>query len=462
MGPSVYEPFGAAKALFKCRDPEVLIEGPAGTGKTRAILMKARIAAERYPGSRIVFVRKTRESMTETVLVEWETAVLGPAHYLCNGASRRVRQSYEFENGSTVVVAGLDKPSKLMSAQYDMVCSFESTELLENDWEMILTRLRNGKMPYQQGLADCNPGPPTHWLNRRATDGKMTRLVSRHQDNPRWWDAEAGKWTEAGERYVMGTLAKLTGVRKLRLFDGIWAASEGMVYESWDASVNVIDPFPIPPDWRRFRSIDFGYTNPFVCQWWAVDPDGRMYLYREIYKSQRLVSDHAGLIQTLSAGERIEGSVADHDAEDRATLHKAGIGTIPARKDVQHGIQLVSDRIIKAGDGRPRLFIMRDCTVERDSAMRDKGLPSSTLEEIDSYIWAKNASGTITKEEPVKENDHGMDAMRYAVMHVDGGRPMIASVVSPGSVAVSAPSGESARDMYVRLRQDPDWGWEDV
>ena len=33
-----YGPRGAAAELFGCRDPEVLIEGPAGTGKTRAVL----------------------------------------------------------------------------------------------------------------------------------------------------------------------------------------------------------------------------------------------------------------------------------------------------------------------------------------------------------------------------------------------------------------------------------------
>jgi predicted transcriptional regulator len=39
--------------------------------------------------------------------------------------------------------------------------------------------------------------------------------------------------------------------------------------------------------------VDFGYTNPFVMQWWAEDPDGRLYLYREIYRTRRLVEDHA-------------------------------------------------------------------------------------------------------------------------------------------------------------------------
>jgi hypothetical protein len=83
-----------------------------------------------------------------------------------------------------------------------------------------------------------------------------------------------------------------------------------MVYEGWDRAVHLIDRFDIPADWRRIRSIDFGYTNPFVCQWWAIDPDGRMYRYREIYRTRRLVSDHAAEIRKLSAGESIAFNVS--------------------------------------------------------------------------------------------------------------------------------------------------------
>ncbi|GAG05846.1 unnamed protein product, partial [marine sediment metagenome] len=71
-----YEPHGAAKDLFYFQGREVLIEGPAGTGKSRAIWEKLYAVAYKYPGCRILVVRKTRESMTESVLVTWEDKVL--------------------------------------------------------------------------------------------------------------------------------------------------------------------------------------------------------------------------------------------------------------------------------------------------------------------------------------------------------------------------------------------------
>jgi phage terminase large subunit len=64
-----YRPYGVAQGLLYCHAPEVLMEGPAGTGKTRALLEKANLCALKYPGMRALLVRKTRESMTESVLV---------------------------------------------------------------------------------------------------------------------------------------------------------------------------------------------------------------------------------------------------------------------------------------------------------------------------------------------------------------------------------------------------------
>jgi hypothetical protein len=141
-----------------------------------------------------------------------------------------------------------------------------------------------------------------------------------------------------------------------------------------------------------------------------------MYLYREIYRTRRLVSEHAAEIRKLSAGESIAFNVSDHDAEDRATLASCGIHTSPARKAVTPGIEAVKARLKAAGDGRPRLFLLRGSLVDRDGELADAKRPCCTEDEFDAYVYAKGADGRPVKEEPVKMNDHGMDAMRYAVM----------------------------------------------
>lgn len=393
------------------------MDGPAGTGKTRAILTKIHLALMKYPGARALICRKTRASMNESVLVTYENKVCDPESPWIAGMMRHTRRAYNYPNKSTLVVGGMDNPDRIMSTEYDIVAAFEATELIEDEWEKVMTRLRNAVMPYQQGLADCNPSYPEHWLNKRAESGRMARLLSRHQDNP-------SVTPEYLER-----LSNLTGPRRERLFLGKWAQAEGLVYEGFDRAIHAVQSFPVPPDWRRMRSIDFGFTNPFVCQWWAFDPDGRAYMYREIYKSKRLVQDHAVHIKSLSAGENIELTVSDHDAEDRATLHREGVHTKAANKAVTAGIQVVANRMKLAGDGKPRLYIMLDATVERDPELVDAGRPSSTLAEFDSYIWQQVKDGKPVKEEPLKVNDHGMDAMRYMIAQEDAGLMAAATVV---------------------------------
>lgn len=71
-----YTPYGAAGQLFYARAAEVLLAGPAGTGKSRACLEKLHLAAMKYPGMRGLIVRKTRESLSESGLVTFEDKVL--------------------------------------------------------------------------------------------------------------------------------------------------------------------------------------------------------------------------------------------------------------------------------------------------------------------------------------------------------------------------------------------------
>ena len=98
-----------------------------------------------------------------------------------------------------------------------------------------------------------------------------------------------------------------------------------------------------------------------------------------------------------------------------------GISTSPAIKEISRGLQAVSERLNVAGDGRPRLFIFNDALVETDGTLEEAKRPTCTADEFPGYIWPKSADGRAIKETPVKENDHGMDTMRYGVMYLDGG-----------------------------------------
>lgn len=430
----VYDPRGAAKELFGCRADEVLLSGPAGTGKSRAALEKLHLMMLVNPGARGLIVRKTLASLGSTALETWRskvaTVALEAGDVVYYGGSSEEPPQYRYTNGSAIFIGGMDKPSKIMSSDYDVIFVQESTELTVTDWESLTTRLRNGVISFQQLIADCNPSAPTHWLKKRSDDGSTVMLHSKHIDNPRLY-TEAGTPTREGRAYL-GKLDKLTGVRKLRLRDGLWVAAEGVIFEEF-SDVHMLDRFPIPADWRRYWVVDFGYKNPFLLQCWAEDHDGRLYLYREIYHTGRLVEDHARKILSVVApgGTWIEPKpqkiICDHDAEDRATLKKhLGMGTHAADKRVKVGLEATQARFRVQEDGKPRVFFLRDSLVERDESLREAGKPTCTEEEIPSYIWEPAKDGKPAKEEPHKEDDHGCDGLRYMVAEKDLKRRIVA------------------------------------
>ncbi len=459
---------GGALAAMKCKDKEVLLAGPAGTGKSFALILKLHLMMLANPGARALMLRKTHVSLTESGLVTYREQVaaesIASGIVTWYGGSGDKPAGYRYSNGSFIAVGGMDKPVKIMSTEYDVIYVQEATELTMNDIEMATTRLRNGVISYQQLIMDCNPQQPTHWLKKRADDGQTTMLLSRHEDNPRIV-TDAGQLTEYGANYL-ATLDALTGARKQRLRWGKWAAAEGIIYEAWDANVHLVDRAPRRgtsnfTDHTRYWVIDFGYTNPFVWQQWALDPDGRLLLEAEIYHTQRCVERHAEDIlreviykeswreleaewNKLPDAARNTASrtawiahrarwkfpkprriICDHDAEDRATLERhIGRSTTAADKRVSVGIEAVAKRLIVQPDGRPRLEISRHALVEKDQQLADRGKPWCTAMEWDGYIWKPKPQTIIAEQrpepdEPVKADDHGLDCARYLVAEVD-------------------------------------------
>lgn len=467
-----FRPYGGAYAAFKDRRDVVGISGPAGTGKSRLFLEKLHLICEKYPGARCLIARKTRESLTEAALFTLEEKVFPVGHPALEGAQRNQRQHYNYPNGASITVVGLDKPQKVMSTEYDVIYVQEFTECDRNDLDMLSTRLRNGVVPYQQLLFDCNPDKPTHWIWQAATNGEFPLYASVHEDNPTLWkeaprdtqrdraslppaerttpdwplvspDGRVGRYTRQGREYL-AKLDKLKGARYKRLRLGLWSSAEGGVYEDdWDASIHMPDPFPvIQRHWRRVWVVDFGFTVPLVVQMAAIDDDGRILVYREFYHTRVLVRDAAAAclascgwrmlhdsdgrptgelipIPGVEQDELPDTVVCDTDAEGVETFEsETGLHTTNAYKqNVIDGIQAVKTRLEVAGDGRPRLMYRRGAVIKLDPALKDNAKPQSSAEEYDGYIW--DTTNAKKGDKVLAVDDHGMDATRYLVCEVD-------------------------------------------
>lgn len=420
-----YAPRGASLDLFHDRGDEVLLAGPAGTGKSLSALQKLHAAMSKYPNAKSFMARKTRSSMTNSCIDMFERHVLKPPDRVHH---HKQDAHFQYPNGSILAVVGFDDPEKIKSTDWDMGYVQEATELTENDWEMAGSRIRMGVMPYFQLIGDCNPDKPSHWLKKRVDKGLTKMLVSVHEDNPRLYNAKTGQWTAEGKIYL-AKLDRLTGARRSRLRYGLWVASEGMVYEDWEASLHQISMSEMPKGWEswvHYWSIDWGHIHPFVWQDWVEHPEtGALYRVREIYQTKHLVEDLARWIKEMTGGIYIPRAIiCDHDAEDRAVFERhTGYLTLPAYKHIQAGIQAVSNRLKKDwGKDGPGIFLVRDAIVHRDESLKEDGKPTCTEEEFDGYIWDKKVSreANSKKDElPVDKDNHGMDATRYMVAFAD-------------------------------------------
>jgi len=449
----IYKPRGGCKEVFECRDEEVLVSGPAGTGKSRACLEKVYAICLLTPNVRALIVRKTLTSLGSSALVTWRNYVvkeaLATGNVVYYGGSSSEAAQYRFKNGSSVTIGGLDKPTRIMSTEYDIIYVQEATEITIEDIEMLNTRLRNSVIKFQQLLMDCNPAGDKHPLKLRCNVGTCKLIESRHEDNPRLFDDD-GQLTKQGKKYI-GILNKLTGVRYKRLRLGLWVSAEGIVYEEFDPALHILpwsydkddNQLPLPEEWPRYWVIDFGYIHPFVLKCYAEGPDGELYMYREIYMTGRTVAEHAQTIMNcvtrtvtktwndhINRVDRVQVTtewiepkpsaiICDHDAEGRSTFEKAtGLGTVPAIKFVNTGIDLVKGRLTPGDDGYPQFYLMADSLVERDQTLAEALRPTCTAEEYPSYVWKVTNDGR-KQDEPVKRDDDGIDCDRYMIMYKD-------------------------------------------
>lgn len=436
-----YEPRGASRDLFHDHSDEILLAGPAGTGKSLSCLHKAHLMLSKYPMAKGFIARKTRTSMTNSCLQTFERHVLAPedkVHF------HKQDQQFNYPNGSMLAVIGLDDPERIKSTDWDFGFVQEATECTENDIEICTTRLRNWIIPYQQLMMDCNPDRPNHWLKKRADKGLTKMLMSYHKDNPRLWhlggpisipgcsDCGFGAqahWSDEGKKYL-AKLDRLSGARRSRLYLGQWVSAEGMVYDTWDPLVHMISRADLPEghwNWPHYWSLDWGHTHPLVWQDWIEHPQtGVLYLVNQIYQTKMLVEDLARWVKKLTEDKYVPRAIiCDHDAGDRAVFERhTGYLTLPAYKPISTGVQAVKKRMnpewSKEGPG---LMLVRDSLInEPDKDLEDAGKPTKTEDEFDGYVWDRDEADKANRKKdeiPVDKDNHGMDGKRYMVAFID-------------------------------------------
>jgi len=253
---------------------------------------------------------------------------------------------------------------------------------------------------------NCNPDVPTHWFRQewilKAKEKDATRLRFTMDDNP---------GLSGATRAMYQTL--YAGVFKRRYIDGEWTAGDGLIYDMFDPAVNGYDDAARPPGlaYATSRTIacDYGTANPTV--YLDVYDDGETVWVDREYRwdsrdldatggRQKTDGEYAGDLQAFMGPDetRFCPVVADPSAASFIQeLRRRGLYVIAGDNDVVGGIRRVS-----------QLFARRRLMVHRE---RCAGL----IGELQSYAWDTKAAQNLGVERPVKQRDHGPDALRYYV-----------------------------------------------
>ncbi|HVL24672.1 MAG TPA: phage terminase large subunit, partial [Thermomicrobiales bacterium] len=336
---------------------------------------------------------QTLESLKPAALNTFIAGVMPSLHGVTYfGGNKVYPAEFRYPNGSVIHVSGLDKAEKVKSSEYDLIYVNEATETDEATWEMLKSRLRNGAMPYQQLVADCNPSGPKHWLKRRCESGRTRMIVSTHRDNPAYWDRRANDWTAKGRQYVQENLASLSGVQRKRLYQGIWAAVEGLVYAEFEPEM--IRPQDVE-GWRNALGVDVGSRNPTAILDIHAAGDGRTHVSHEIYRTGMSNSDILLAVRQRADILKPEAIFIDPSAKGLITdLVRLRYPAKPANNEVLYGIQ-VCHSALQAG-----------FTVDPSCV--------NFIDEMGMYAYAENPR--IETDKPVKDWDHTMDAWRYGTV----------------------------------------------
>lgn len=427
----------------------IMFEGPRGTSKTTAILEYLVASALENAGIRILLARSTRTRLTQSVLVTLEQQVFPRFGMdVPGGRQREGRSEYKLFNGSTIVTMGLDDPLRSTSAEYGLIYVAEAIEIPKREHvEVLAGSLRQARMPnwnpdfVHHCFVDCNPGPPRHWLNAEACESvdpslrfvsslddyrkvvahnwepvtqidpktglpKWKRIITRHQDNPYYFDVRNWKYTPAGYDYVQQTLAGLSGHLRARWLNGIWAAAEGIVFPEFMEEVHVVDDFDFPTmDWYSVVGVDPGYDHPCAVLWIGHAENGTLYIFDELYLTQKGVPEVADLIKRKNNANNymIRRNLADPQHAFRKTMDSPTpiasqfknngltFSPWPRSTDKEAMVENFRERLVNK-----KVKILRRCV--------------NTIGELQSWAFKRN-----TKGEQLHGDDQYEDANNHAI-----------------------------------------------
>lgn len=279
----------------------------------------------------------------------------------------------------------------------------EITLLPEAFWDQLLGRM---SVPGAKLFGTTNPDNPTHWLRKKFL------LRARHL-GMRHWHFTLDDNPGLDPAYVAAIKREYVGLWYKRFVLGEWCLAEGAVFDMFDDARHVVSDAQMPGISRWVGTgVDYGTTNPFHALVLGLGSDGRLYLTREWRHDSKLArrsmtdAEYSEALRgwlgrvpvpgTGTVGVAPQYTVVDPSAASfRIQLHRDGLPSMLADNAVVDGIRTMSS-----------LFALGLLRVHESC--------KHLLEEIPGYAWDDKAAERGL-DEPVKVDDHGIDAGRYVI-----------------------------------------------
>ena len=275
--------------FFRAKQKYVIFGGARGGGKSWAVRWKALLLCFRYPGIRVLIMRRSFPELLANHINPLKDILHGVAKY--NGTEHEFR----FPNRSTIkfmYCASDDDLRNIQGHEYDVIMVDEATQMTEYQIKSIAVCVRGTNDFPKRLYMTCNPGGVGHQYIKRLKEGKFREgekpedyifIQSLVTDNKALMEEQPD--------YIEQLKALPPKLRDAWLY-GNWDIYEGQFFEEFTddpehyrdkKNTHVIEPFEPPAGWKIYRSFDWGYNKPFSVGWWAVDIDGVFYRILELY-----------------------------------------------------------------------------------------------------------------------------------------------------------------------------------
>jgi len=269
---------GARQADKENGPVDIGLGGARGPGKSHAILSQIGLDdCQRVPNLKCLFLRKTGLSAKESFEDLIEKTLKGKIPFTY--ASNVLR----FPNGSRVLLGGFRDErdlEKYIGIEYDLIAIEELNQLEKKRVTKLKGSLRTSKLNWRPRMYNSfNPGGRGHnWVKENYIIPYRNAL----EKETRFYPSTYKSNVFLNKEYV-DYLEGLAGDLGKAWREGEWDLFAGQYFTEWNTAIHTCKPFNIPIDWKKFVAIDYGYSAPSSMGWYAIDPDGTLYRYKEFY-----------------------------------------------------------------------------------------------------------------------------------------------------------------------------------